>query len=123
MGKRSCLNQILHLKLNLNIELNAYQNFIDWKSTMSFCHVCAMPADEVRLLPSACEICIESGTKCLSILWPWPSLSSWLCFIIFYFFAFILKYILSLLSSLSVLYFPISYLNRFPFEVLKFLGK
>lgn len=67
MGKRSCLNQILHLKLNLNIELNAYQNFIDWKSTMSFCHVCAMPADEVRLLPSACEICIESGTKCLSI--------------------------------------------------------
>lgn len=33
--------------------------------------------------------------------------------------AFILKYILSLSSSLSAFYFPISYLSRFPFEVLE----
>lgn len=57
--------------------------------------------------------------KCLFILRPCAFLSSWLCFIIFYFSAFILKCILSLLSSLSAFYFPISHLSRFLSEVLE----
>ena len=86
LGKRPCWKHVLHLKLS-KLEHSIYCMLeFHWVEIYHIlCRVCDTPTDRVGILPSACAICMESGSKCLFMLRPWASLSSWLCFITFYF--------------------------------------
>ena len=119
LGKRPCWEHTFHLKLSKFVHKDLISiRILLIRNLHILCHVSAMLTDEWNFAINLCKM-YWNWNKYLFILRPCASLSSWLCFNIFYFSAFILKNILSLLSSLSAFYFPIPYLNRFHFEVLE----
>ena len=81
------------------------------------CRICAMPTDEVGILPSAYATCIESRTNS-SPHPPRPcALSSWLFYHILFFCLYSQMYFIFVILSLCIL-FSCFYFSGFPSEVL-----